>query len=237
MTRAASIPGRAGRIGAPSRALSSGDQPAPWPDLYGGPGGSIALPSRETPSSPPTGPYADTDRSGLGPNPDLTAWSGPSFDVYGRANATPHAIFALHYVRRFVSTTAAALARYAPPLQGRTDWTMNTVAAQGAPASPIPAYRRFVVESFVEPWGWGRIWNDYLAPPKIQKGVITRRLLSQEQLPRMGDPYQPRVTQLALTPNAQTPVPAMLTPAQPIGNTGINPYAAGPTVSGAMHGA
>lgn len=230
MTRQASIPGQDGRVGLPSRALSTGDQPAPWPDLYGGPGGTVALPSRETPTQPETSPYAPTEGSGIHADPYTTA---PTFvgsidyPSYARQNATPHAIYALHYIRRFVSSGAAALAMMAVPKPGPTSGTLNSVSDEGAPSSPIPVFRRFLVETIAEPFGWGRVWNQYLPPPEVQKPVAVRRMLAGQQLPRMGSPYQPKLTRLQFNPNAGAPADTVLQVGATSSSPAANPYASG----------
>lgn len=222
-----------GRVGLQSRALSDGDQPSPWPIPQGGPGGSIALPGRLDPAQPDTPPRAPSSRGGIGPHeptPGVSGWHGIAYGPeagadYSRDQPTPHAVFALHYVRKFVSTTAAVLARMGVDKPATTGGTLNSVADEGAPVSPIPAFRRFVVETLCEPFGYGRVWNDYLAPPDVQKPVQVRRMLAQQQLPRMGAPYQPRLTRLATNPTASAPADTVL-PVLPSGNTGqLNPYA------------
>jgi hypothetical protein len=223
-----------GRVGLPSRALSTGDKFGPWPAGQGGQAGPIDLPARLDPVQPSAPPRTPSARGGVGthePTPGVSEWHGITFGPghpamdYDRDQATPHAVFALHYVRRFVSTTAAVLARMNVDKPATTSGTLNDVSDEGAPASPIPAFRRFLVETLAEPFGYGRIWSDYLPPPDVQKPVQVRRMLSQQRLPRMGDPYQPRLTRLATTPMPSAPADAVL-PVLPSGNTGqLNPYA------------
>lgn len=225
--RASSAPGLDGRVGLPSRALSEGDQAAAWPDLYGGPGGTVALPSRE--ASVATLPFADTAGSGIHADPRTTAEfpGAMAYDDYARLNATPHAVFALHYVRRFISTTAAALATMAVPRDATTSGTLNSSSDSGAPVSPIPAFRRFVVETLAEPFGWGRIYNQYLPPPEVQKPAAVRRMLAGAQLPRMGSPYLPALTRLALNPSATAPADRVLQAGNTSSSPAANPYASG----------
>lgn len=222
--------GADGRVGLQSRATSPyGDQASPWPDPQGGAGGTIDIPSRENPSEPSTPPYAPTAASGIGvgPTPSVSGYHPPvDFGYYGRWNATPHAIFALHYIRRFVSSGAAVLAEYVPPKPATVAGTLNMSAEEGGPVSPIPVFRRFLVMTLAEPFGWGRIWNLNLAPPDVQKPAAVRRMLSRQALPRMGAPMFPSLTRLATVPAGTVAADQVLTPS---GNVGAapNPYAAG----------
>lgn len=204
-------PASAGVVALPSRAFGD-DQAAAWPELpAAGQVGPVALPSREVGIQN----YDDGGRVSQGASGPIRAgFTGP-LDMFGgpapvRTVAAPVGAIAAHYVRQFVSTGANALARMVEALPGPTNWTLNTNASASAPASPIPVFRRFVVRSLVEPWGWGRIYSDYYDPPEVQKSAQVRRMLAGGQLPRMRDPYWPALTRLATSPSANTPAPKLL---------------------------
>ena len=214
-----------GNIALPSRQFGA-DEPAPYPERSGGEAGPVALPSRLAGPADAPSPVTTAINPAAG-DPRLRQAPSISYGEagYGRAQATPHATISLHVIRRFVASGAAAVARYIVATPAPTGSTLNATPDQGAPRSPIPVFRRFLVESLVEPYGKGRVWADYYSPPEVQKNAATRRLLSGEALPRMRDPYLPKLTRLATTPTGQPgqqvlQLGATATPAP-------NPYAGG----------
>lgn len=190
----------------PSRAFAV-DSVSPTPLPGGGDNGVIAVPGRTTaaegqgflehPSRVPT--TRGGARGIIAANVRYT----PAVDVmtpnlYNNVQGAPRAWFAGHYVRHFVSSGVAVLARMAMPGRGEIANTLNRASDDsGAPGSPIPVGRRFLTQAFQQPFGGGRIWNDYLQRPEIQAPVGVRRALNRGRIPRMTDPYQPRLTRLA----------------------------------------
>lgn len=216
-----------GAVALPARQFAA-DEPGAWPYPTGGPGGSIDIPQRDNADLPAQPPRAPVAAGGLGNQPwpgNVAVFDSPlDFSTYGRRNATPFGSLAIHYLRRFVSTGAAVVAQYAQPKPATTGGTLNTVADLGGPVSPIPVFRRFIVETLCDPWGQGRLYQDYYDPPDVVKPAGVRRQLARNQIPRMGDPYQPRLTRLPTTVGADAPRDLVLTPG---GSTAFpfNPYA------------
>lgn len=201
-----------GAVALPARQFAD-DQPSPWPQPAGGQNGTVDIPQRDNADVPATPSPVSPAAGGLGMPPmpgNVAVWTGPDFAQYGRLNATPFGSLAIHYLRRFVSTGANAIAGMVNPDPATTAGTTNAVAAAGAPRSPIPVWRRFIVETFTDPWGQGRLYQDYYDPPEVTKPAGVRRQLAMHQLPRMGDPYVDKLTRLATAPGAGAPAQTVL---------------------------